>query len=337
MGEAPDRLRRSPQMRLETLPLPLQWSRALPPSATAFSRRKPASNLLHNAAAGACCLAVLLGLGGGQAAGALALPLRAAGLAAMHQDGALIAAADSALTLSVKDIDAEPGIDAPITIKLPSIAELRAAGAEEGTYLLIRGLPDGVNVSAGMAAGRVWVVPLREAAALRLISKPGMSAQVQLKFHLIGWNNRLLAETATALNLRPIQAVAALAPLQPEAARPQPQAQPEPQPLPQALPQPQPRPQPLTLREEAVLLARGKDVMQQGGIAAARLIFQALATRGSADGALALAQSYDPAFVARSASAPEPNLAEARKWYERAAELGNTDAKRRLTEIASGG
>ncbi len=86
------------------------------------------------------------------------------------------------------------------------------------------------------------------------------------------------------------------------------------------------------------MLARGKDLLQQGGIAAARIIFEDLATSGSAAGALALARSYDPAFVAASAaSAPAPNLAEARKWYERAAELGKPDAKRRLTEIASGG
>jgi TPR repeat protein len=59
---------------------------------------------------------------------------------------------------------------------------------------------------------------------------------------------------------------------------------------------------------------------------------------GSAAGALALARSYDPAYVPKSAvSAPAPDLAEARKWYERAAELGDADAKRRLTEIALGG
>ena len=251
-----------------------------------------------------------LAVSASQAAVTVAIPGHAAGLAALHEGHTLIAA-ETTVVFSVKDIEAESGNDAPISINLPSGAELRAAGAEQGTFLLIRNIPEGVSVSAGMATGRIWVVPLREASTLRLVAKPGVNTQFQLGFHLIGPNNRVLAKTTATVNLRPRAAAAALDPAPPKPDTPRPPVQP----LPQA--------EPLTPRAEAVMLARGKDLLQQGGIAA---------------GALALARSYDPAFVtASAASAPAPNLAEARKWYERAAELGNPDAKRRLTEIASGG
>ena len=256
---------------------------------------------------------------------AAAIPAHAAGFAALHEGTTLIAA-EGTLTFSVKDIEGEPGNDTPIAINLPSGAELRVAGAGDGTFLLIRNMPEGVSISAGMAVGRIWVVPLREASALKLVSKPGVNAQFQLEFHLMGPNSRVLAKTTVPVNLRQGQPVAALGPAvpKPDALKP---------PV-----QPQPQAEPLTPKAEAVMLARGKELLQQGGIAAARLIFEGLATDGSAAGALALARSYDPAYAARSAgAAPAPNLTEARKWYERAAELGNPDAKRRLTEIASGG
>ena len=256
---------------------------------------------------------------------AAAIPAHAAGFAALHEGTTLIAA-EGTLTFSVKDIEGEPGNDTPIAINLPSGAELRVAGAGDGTFLLIRNMPEGVSISAGMAVGRIWVVPLREASALKLVSKPGVNAQFQLEFHLMGPNSRVLAKTTVPVNLRQGQPVAALGPAVPK---------------PDALKPPvqhQPQAEPLTPKAEAVMLARGKELLQQGGIAAARLIFEGLATDGSAAGALALARSYDPAYAARSAgAAPAPNLTEARKWYERAAELGNPDAKRRLTEIASGG
>jgi hypothetical protein len=270
-------------------------------------------------------------------------------LSALHE-GSTLVAGENALTFSVKDIEAEPGTSAPVSIRLPSSSELRAAGAEDGAFLLIRHIPKGVSFSAGMATGRVWVVPLREASTLRLFCTPEANARFHLGFHLIGPDKRALAQTIVAVNLRPSQTVATLAPASPKAEAP---AKPPVPPLlksepaaPRAAPVPAPSsppaPQeaevePLTPQEEAILLDRGREVLKQGSVAAARLIFEELAAHGSAAGALALARSYDPAYAAPSATpAPASDLAQARKWYERAAALGNSDAKRRLADIASG-
>jgi len=296
-------------------------------------------------------LAVLLAGADAPRVAAGAIPGHAAMLAISLEGDTRVAAA-SGLSFSVQDIEAEPGKDTPISIVIPSQAELRDAGAEEGTFILIRNIPEGVSVSAGMATGRIWVVPLREARALRLITKPGMNTRFQVGFHLIGPNNRILSEATVNVAVRPRDTVATVA------AAPPPKAEapnlfvlkpeiPKPEVLKPAAPKPdtskkpvrqQPQAAPLPPDEEEVLLARGKEVMQQGGIAAARLMFEELARRGSAAGALALARSYDPVHVPKSASAKlAPNMSLALKWYERAAELGNPDAKRRLAEIVPGG
>jgi hypothetical protein len=283
----------------------------------------------------ACGLAVLLGNARIPQAVAGTIPGHPATLAVSREDATRVAGANG-LSFSVQDIEAEPGKDTPIAMVIPSPAELRDAGAEEGTFILIRNIPEGISVSAGMATGRIWVVPLREARTLRLISKQGMNARFQLGFHLIGPNNRILAESNVSVAVRPRESVAAIgAPFAktevPTAAAPKPETPKKPV-------QQQTQAAPLAPQDEAVLLERGKEVLQQGGIAAARLIFEQLAARGSAAGALALARSYDPAHAAPSpAPALAPNMTVALKWYERAAELGNPDAKRRLAEIVPGG
>jgi len=51
--------------------------------------------------------------------------------------------------------------------------------------------------------------------------------------------------------------------------------------------------------EIAILLKRGQDTLNNGDLVAARLLLQRAAAAGSADGALALAQTFDPAVIGR--------------------------------------
>lgn len=264
------------------------------------------------------CLAIVLTVAASPPpADAAAISSTGARLMTLHRGYTPIAA--DKLALSVKDIEVEGGTDAPIDISLPSYSELRGAGADQGTFLLIRNVPDGVSVSVGMAAGRVWVVPLREIQAMRLQYKPVAPPSFQLEFRLIGPNKQVLAETSMSVTLQPARTLA--------------QSSPEPEAKALAV---QPEPEPLSAQAEAVLLKRGKALLDQGGIASARVIFAEVAAGGSAAGALALARSYDPDYMPMPravALAPAPNLAEARKWYERAAELGNPDARSRLADL----
>ena len=81
-------------------------------------------------------------------------------------------------------------------------------------------------------------------------------------------------------------------------------------------------------------LARARALMKANDIAAARLIFTRLATNGVAEAAFDLGQTYDPDFLRTIHIAGlEPDLEVARRWYTKAAALGNADARSRLATL----
>ena len=89
--------------------------------------------------------------------------------------------------------------------------------------------------------------------------------------------------------------------------------------------------------EIAVLLKRGKDLIANGDLAAARLVLQRAAEANDAEAVLALGATYDP-FVLRALKVygfkADPVMA--RVWYEKARELGSAAAPRRLEMLTSG-
>jgi len=79
----------------------------------------------------------------------------------------------------------------------------------------------------------------------------------------------------------------------------------------------------------------GRDLMAQGDITAARMMFQRAAEAGEAAAAFALAETYDPAVVStlhlRGAIAPDVALAQS--WYEKARDLGSSAAPERIVRL----
>jgi hypothetical protein len=85
------------------------------------------------------------------------------------------------------------------------------------------------------------------------------------------------------------------------------------------------------------MVARGERDLADGNVASARQFFLRAATAGLARGAFLLAATYDPRELARlGVLGVQPNLAVARKWYERAHELGAPEAAERLAGLAGG-
>lgn len=84
-------------------------------------------------------------------------------------------------------------------------------------------------------------------------------------------------------------------------------------------------------------LARGRKLLEGGDFASARLFFRRAADEGLAEGALALGTTFDPAEIDRlHALGIRPDTAEARRWYEKARELGaGPAAERRLERLGS--
>ena len=86
--------------------------------------------------------------------------------------------------------------------------------------------------------------------------------------------------------------------------------------------------------ELAVLLTRAKSLLAIGDITSARLLLERAADAQEAEAALMLAGTYDPQVLGsqdlRSVTA---DPAAARVWYQKAAELGSADARRRLGQL----
>jgi TPR repeat protein len=89
-------------------------------------------------------------------------------------------------------------------------------------------------------------------------------------------------------------------------------------------------------REEvAALIARGQTYLANGDVASARLVFRRAAKIGDAQAALALGGTFDP-IVLRSLGVigVAADAAQARNWYEKAAELGSLEAPHRIDQLA---
>jgi TPR repeat protein len=92
----------------------------------------------------------------------------------------------------------------------------------------------------------------------------------------------------------------------------------------------------LDREEVTVLLKRGKDLIANGDIAAARLVLQRAADANDVEATLALAATYDP-YVLRELKVYSfaADAGMARSWYEKARELGSPTALRRLEMLTS--
>lgn len=131
------------------------------------------------------------------------------------------------------------------------------------------------------------------------------------------------------------------APPPPPAPSPAPAAPAVTPPAPKAATAPPPKPAPPAPSPEVIkraqgYLARGLGHLKDSDIASARLFFQRAAEDGLADGALAMGGTFDPGELARlRAPSIKPDLAEAKRWYERAAELGSGEALDRLKRLGA--
>ena len=82
------------------------------------------------------------------------------------------------------------------------------------------------------------------------------------------------------------------------------------------------------------LIRRGKNLLNDGDFAAARVLFERAANAGSAEAALALGSTYDPNVIKRlGAITVKPDVANARKWYQLAADRGSAAATLQLANL----
>jgi hypothetical protein len=224
------------------------------------------------------------------------------------------------LTINIAPVMlAEPASRSPLPIQIgPQDAILK------NSFIRIRGLPAAAALSEGHAIGPgAWAVPLVGLASLAVIVPVGLQGRWDVVIGLVTIDGTVLTESKTALVIAPAQLIAPgnkgetpstnVASLGPAVGPPVNTAE----------------------RERAFgLHAKGQEQLGRGNIYSARMFFQRAAEAGLAEGALAAGGTFDPAELAKmKVIGLTPDIAAARRWYEKARELGAGEAAERLRRL----
>ena len=240
---------------------------------------------------------------------------------------------ESALTIVVPPtIVAEPASQTVLPIVVGPPGKL-----PPNTFVRVRGLPSSVSLTEGHAiAPGSWAIPLIGLPGLKAIVPAGVTGRSEVVIQLIGIDGTMFSETRSALVVGPPTMI--VPPPRAAAEPPPKRAAVAPAPAPAVRPdRPSPRAQQLPPEAKASaekLVSQGQRHLDQGNIGAARLFFQRAAETGLALGAIRLAATFDPAELSRlNAQGVRPDRDEARRWYERARELGAPEADERLARL----
>ena len=84
-----------------------------------------------------------------------------------------------------------------------------------------------------------------------------------------------------------------------------------------------------------MLVMYGNEYLLRSDVTAARLFYRRAADGGSANGAAALAASYDPVFLQQRTDlrGVRPDPEEALRWYRVAVKMGDSSATARVAEL----
>jgi hypothetical protein len=215
-------------------------------------------------------------------------------------------------------------------------------------FMRLRGLPSQVTLSEGylISAGS-WAIPLFSLSRLKLLVPAGSSGRSEISVALVSIEGDVINEVRSVLVIGPAAAITKAEPARPAAgAAPTVITLTPPAPPPAPVPAGRPAPkadeaapakpigevarQKLSgdeLARAERTIAQGAKSMEQGNIAVARQFFLRAAEMGSAQAAMRLAESYDPDTLQRlQVRGLVGDVDEARKWYARARELGETVA-----------
>lgn len=199
------------------------------------------------------------------------------------------------------------------------------------SFLRVRGLPPGFKLSAGFATKDAWLVSLNDAAELMLIPTPGFQDEIILEVLLVRGveTERLSIIRVSVGSGKTPQVDTAALPVEPIEPVPQPQQPPQQQP-----PLPEGPKRTITPQAEASGLQRAELLLKSSDIAAARMVYETMALKGSAKAAMAMGQTFDPNFLALfPLQGLKPDSAQAKTWYLKAIALGETLAQERLSDL----
>jgi len=199
------------------------------------------------------------------------------------------------------------------------------------SFVRVRGLPPTAVLTEGYSiTPSSWAVSLAALPELKIMLPPGTTGRSEIVVALVSIDGAVLAETKSMLAISPAdQSSVATRDAEPPGAPSilwlgvgdgtEQSGQPQ-----RAVTQPT-TPQ---ARERALhLLKKGDEQRAVGNIAAARLFYERATDAGLAAAALALAGTFDAQELARlGVHSIQPDPKQARHWYERARQLGTSNA-----------
>jgi hypothetical protein len=226
-------------------------------------------------------------------------------------------------------------------IRIP--VSLSGGKVEEYSFLMFRGLPPKLTLSAGFRLKESWAVSLRDLDNLTMEAPADFQGVFSVEVLLIKGRDAPAESRVISVEIVPqdiqVPVTAALGEAAPgprvlTAAPHTPEAE---QPSTAKRPQEAARARPaVPVAEEDAMMKRAETLLRNNDIASARLVYEHLAGNGSARAALAMAKTFDPAFFRSSgATGLKPDVAKARDWYRQAADLGDQEAPSRLNALAS--
>lgn len=231
-------------------------------------------------------------------------------------------------------VPARPVASATSATQVPFLIKIGPSGAvPRGSFVKVRGLPTMAALSAGYSiAPGSWAVPLAALPNLKIMLPAAAAGSAEISIVLLATDGSILAETNYLL------VVGAPPPAEgratSDAAPPGPAVRVTPL---QVVPEPAPAASPMAAaeRERALrLMKKGDEQLAEGGIAQARLLYERAAEAGLAQGAMAVAATFDPAeFERLGVRGLKPDRQAARKWYERARQMGARKAAQRLRRL----
>jgi hypothetical protein len=216
-----------------------------------------------------------------------------------------------------------------------------------GATVIIDGMPATARLTVGRSMSTAeWRVPAQEIWGASIIPPADFVGVMNLTAELRGSDGAALVSSLVRLTWTSATPVATVGvPASAAAVASVPAAPPTPQPQPQqSITSPEPpaaaRAEPpmreINPDEVAGFLRRAQELLASGDVQAARLLLLRAAEAHDARAALSLAKTFDPILSKQFGAAdPEPDLAQARNWYQKAEEWGALEARRQLEALAS--
>jgi hypothetical protein len=241
--------------------------------------------------------------------------------------------------------------DSSGTVNEPLPLGVNVTSPGPGATVTVGRMPTGATLTFGrrISTGE-WRVPAQDVSDASIIPPAGFVGEMYLTAELRGSDGAALVSSFVRLtwtSARPgdtvaMSASAATVPSLPAAPAPQQQPQPPQQLQPIAPPEPptaaraEPPTREIDPREVAGFVKRAQELLAAGDLQAARLLLLHAAEAHDARAAYLLAKTFDPIVSKQFGVADtEPDLAQARNWYQKAEEWGAPEAKRELDALAS--